>query len=43
VSIATAALPDLSKHAAADDHDAMQHQLERPADDADAERAGDIG
>ena len=42
VSIATAALPDLSRHAAADDRDGdAADDLERPAHDADAERAGD--
>ena len=42
VSIATAALPDLSRHAADADKAAMRGTISsRAADDADAERAGD--
>ena len=42
VSIATASLPDISRQAAANDLPAVRAiGLARPADDADAERAGD--
>ena len=42
VSIATAALPDIARHAAADDLPAMRRTCRgRAAPDADAERAGD--